>query len=86
MEIRTTRAFDRDYRNLPEEVKRRANKQFSFLLQDPQHPSLRAKKLKSREDIWEARVTRNYRFTFQIISDTYILRRIGKHEDVLRKP
>jgi len=86
MEIRTTRTFDKDYRDLPEEIKRRASKQFSFLLENLRHPSLRAKKLKSREDIWEARVTRAYRFTFQIIGNTYILRRIGKHEEVLRKP
>ena len=86
MEIRTTKTFDRDYRDLPEEVKRRADKQFSFLLENPQHPSLRVKKLKSREDIWEGRVTRGYRFTFQIVSNAYILRRIGRHEEVLRKP
>lgn len=86
MEIRTTKTFDKEYRNLPEEVKRRASKQLSFLLENPRHPSLRMKKLKSREDIWEARVTRDYRFTFHIVGNTYILRRIGKHEAVLRKP
>ena len=37
-------------------------------------------------DIWEARVTRAYRFTFVIDGDTYILRRVGPHEDVLRNP
>lgn len=86
MEIKTTKTFDKEYRSLPEDIKRRASKQFSFLLENPQHPSLRAKKLKSREDVWEARVTRSYRFSFQITGNTYTLRRIGKHEHVLRKP
>jgi mRNA interferase RelE/StbE len=86
MEFKTTRAFEREYRDLPEGIKERASKQFSFLLENPRHPSLRLKKLKSTENIWEARVTRGYRFTFQVVGETYILRRIGKHEDVLRKP
>jgi len=38
------------------------------------------------EDIWEARVTRGYRLTFQIRTDVYILRRVGPHEEALRKP
>jgi mRNA interferase RelE/StbE len=68
-------------------LEKQANKQLSFLLENLRHPSLRAKKLKSKEDIWEAaKVTRGYRFTFQIIGDAYVLRRIGKHEEVLRKP
>ncbi len=86
MEIRTTSAFEKGYRNLPEEIKRRVNKQFSFLLENPRHPSLRVKKLKSKEDVWEARVTRDYRFTFQMMGDICILRRIGKHDEVLRNP
>ena len=86
MEIKTTKTFDKQYRNLPENIKKRANKQFSFLLENPHHPSLRVKKLKSKEYIWEARITRGYRFTFQMIGNTYLLRRIGKHDEVLRRP
>ena len=36
-------------------------------------------------DIWEARVTRGYRFTFAIEGDTYIFYRIGPH-DIERRP
>jgi hypothetical protein len=36
-------------------------------------------------DIWEARVTGGYRFTFVIEGDTYILRRVGAH-DIERQP
>ena len=38
------------------------------------------------EDIWEARITQGYRFTFQIRQDAYVLRRVGSHEEALRKP
>ena len=37
------------------------------------------------KDIWEARVTGGYRFTFVIINGTYYLRRVGRH-DIERKP
>ena len=86
MEIKTTKTFEKEYRNLPEAVKKRVNKQFSFLIENPHHPSLRLKKLRSEEDVWEARLTKDYRFTFQMIGDTCILRRIGKHDVVLRNP
>ncbi len=35
--------------------------------------------------IWEAKVTKGYRFTFQIEEQTYLIRRVGPH-DILRSP
>lgn len=86
MKIQTTRPFDQDYEVLSEEVKERADKQFALLLENPKHPSLRLKKIRGIKDIWEGRITQAYRFTFQISGDTYILRRIGKHDQTLRNP
>jgi mRNA interferase RelE/StbE len=83
--IQTTGPFDEDYNALPETVKDRADKQFVLLLENPCHPSLRIKKIKGHPDIWEGRVTKNYRFTFQIYGEIYILRRIGTH-DILKTP
>ncbi len=34
---------------------------------------------------WEGRITKNYRFTFQIEGEICILRRIGTH-DILKTP
>lgn len=79
MKIQTTKPFDEDYEALPKEIKKRVDKQLALLLDNPRHPSLRLKKLKGVKDIWEGRITKDYRFTFQIAGDTYILRRIGKH-------
>ena len=36
-------------------------------------------------EIWEGRITRDYRFTFEIIGEVYKLRHIGKH-DILHNP
>jgi mRNA interferase RelE/StbE len=85
MKIQTSRPFDQDYSRLPGNIKDRADKQLTLLMENPQHPSLRLKKVRGTDDIWEARITRGYRMTLTIVGDTYILRRIGVH-DVLRRP
>jgi mRNA-degrading endonuclease RelE of RelBE toxin-antitoxin system len=85
MKIQTTKPFDRDYDGLPELIKDRADKQFALLLENPNHPSLRLKKIKGHSDIWEGRITKSYRFTFQISQEIFILRRIGTHA-ILRTP
>ncbi len=85
MKLQTTRPFDRDYAGLPEETKERVEKQLALLLLNPSHPSLRLKRIKGTADIWEVRVSRNYRLTLQLAGDTYLLRRVGPH-DVFDRP
>ena len=51
----------------------------TLLIENPRHPSLGLKKIKGHPSIWEGRVTKSYRFTFQISGEIYILRRIGIH-------
>jgi mRNA-degrading endonuclease RelE of RelBE toxin-antitoxin system len=85
-----TSSFVRDYQRLPQRIQRRFDSALVFLLADLRHPSLRAKKMEGQRDpegrdIWEARVTQAYRFTFAIDGDTYILYRIGPH-DIERRP
>jgi len=80
MTIQTTKPFDKDYDALPEPVKERADKQFILLLGNPNHPFLRLKKIKGHPNIWEGRITKSYRFTFQISGEMYMLRRIGTHD------
>ena len=71
MQIRTTNHFDRAYAKAPPAIKRVLLKQVAFLLDDIQHPSLRAKKYDAER--WQARVSRDWRFYFRIEGDTYIL-------------
>jgi mRNA-degrading endonuclease RelE of RelBE toxin-antitoxin system len=85
MKIQTARPFERDYNALPKLIKDQADKQFALLLENPHHPSLRVKKIKGHPNIFEGRVTKSYRFTFQISGEIYMLRRIGTH-DVLKTP
>jgi hypothetical protein len=90
MRFRPTEQFVEDYERLPERLQRRADRALGFLVQNLRYPSLRAKKMEGQRDpqgldIWEARLTQGYRFTFAIEGDTYILYRIGPH-DIERRP
>jgi len=55
--------FWNGYGKLPADIRTRADKQFSLLKENPQHPSLHFKKLGDRngQEIWSARVTLKYR-------------------------
>lgn len=73
MHFEATETFIRLYKKLPQEIKERT------------HPSLGHKKMAGQESIYEVRVTKNYRLTYQKVGDIAYLRKIGTH-DLLRNP
>jgi mRNA-degrading endonuclease RelE of RelBE toxin-antitoxin system len=79
MHLVFTRRFDRSLREAPDAVRRAFWKQARFLLQDLGHPSLHAKKIDERDDVWQARVNLSWRFYFKIIRDEYHLIDITRH-------
>ena len=85
MKVAFTKPFKRDYKGLPEDIQELIDKQIIHLLDNPKHPSLRLKKMEGHKSIYEARITRGYRMTFQIVNDIYLLRRVGTHS-ILKKP
>jgi len=85
MNFKTEKTFDRYYARLPQHLQERVKKQLALLLENPRHPSLQTQKMAGHSDIWEARVTRDYRFTFKIEGETYRLRHVGTHE-IFRHP
>ena len=66
-------------KNLPLSVRKAFYKQAGFLRENLHHPSLHAKKFSESGNIWQARVNKNWRFYFQIESDTYLIVRIIPH-------
>lgn len=86
MTFEFTERFHRQYKKLPADVKERLKGQLHRLLADPSHPSLRVKRVQGTVGIWEASVTDSIRMTFSVRDDTYVLRNIGSHEEVFRKP
>jgi mRNA-degrading endonuclease RelE of RelBE toxin-antitoxin system len=63
----------------PADVRKAFFKQVEFLAQDLRHPSLRAKKYDEAKDRWQARVNKDWRFYFNIVEDTYVIRDIIPH-------
>ena len=85
MHIEATKTFIRLYKKLPDDIKERTKKAIELLESDPSHPSLGHKKMAGQEDIFEIRVSKNYRITYQRVQDTAYLRKIGTH-NLLRNP
>jgi mRNA-degrading endonuclease RelE of RelBE toxin-antitoxin system len=77
MNVLFTARFERSYHRSPAAIQRAFEKQLAFLLDNLQHPSLRAKKYDNER--WQGRVTRDWRFYFRIDGDTYILLDIMAH-------
>ena len=86
MRIGRTERFKRAYTSLRTEEQERAKSAIGTLLRDFRYPSLRVKRIKGTAGIWEARVSRACRMTFQIQGDTIILRNIGEHDATLKSP
>ena len=85
MHVEATATFIKLYKKLPKELKEKTKKALKFLESNPTHPSLGHKKMAGQEDIFEIRISMNYRLTYQKIADTAYLRKIGTH-DLLRNP
>jgi mRNA-degrading endonuclease RelE of RelBE toxin-antitoxin system len=66
-------------KDAPLPVQRAFDKQLRFLASNLQHPSLHAKKYDEAKDRWQARVNKNWRFYFKIVSDTYIITDVVSH-------
>ncbi len=83
MEIKRSNKFERAYKNLPENIKKKAQRQFGYFVQNPWHPSLHTKKIRGVQYIFEGRIDGFYRFTFHFEgSGRCVLRNIGPHDIV----
>ncbi|MBI2049117.1 MAG: hypothetical protein HYT29_01640 [Parcubacteria group bacterium] len=79
MKVVFTEPLLRCLKKLPQETKKKFEKQIKFLLKDIRHPSLRAKKYDEERDMWQARVDDFYRFYFTIETSAYIILAVTKH-------
>lgn len=79
MKLRFTEKADKDYAGLPVVIRKAFAKQLRFLLLNLGHSSLRAKKYNEALDIWQGRVTRDWRFYFKIEGDEYVILSVIPH-------
>jgi hypothetical protein len=71
--------FVRSYDSAPAEIQRAFDRKLLLLIENLRHPSLRAKKYDETYGLWQARVTRGWRFYFTIDGDVYRLHDITAH-------
>jgi len=78
---RTTAAFRKAFRGLPDRVKREATVAYDRFRIDPWHPSLKFKKVHSTQPIFSVRIGRAYRAIGIREGDEIIWYWIGSHAD-----
>ncbi len=80
MRVIRTKRFDETFLKLPASIHRKAIEQLLRLEANPHHPSLHTHKRAGQKNLWQARITRNYRVFFQLECDTITLVSVEPHE------
>ena len=86
MKVARTVRFKKAWEQLTKGEKALTRKAMANLAMNLRYPSLRVKKIKGTENIWEARAGLSLRITFEIEGNTIILRNIGRHDETLERP
>ncbi len=84
--IARTENFKKSWAKLNVEQKNPGHKAIQNMLLALNYPAPGVKKINGTGNIWEARVNRSIRITFQISGDLILLRNIGQHDETLRNP
>ena len=69
----------KQYKRLPTTLKKKADKQFGYLIKDFRHPSVNAKKYGGANNVWQGRIDKSWRFYFHIVEPHYIIVSIINH-------
>jgi mRNA-degrading endonuclease RelE of RelBE toxin-antitoxin system len=83
MPIVITERFAKAYAKLPRHVWAKVDKALRLLDEDFRHPGLRARAVEGTQGIYEARVDRKHRLTYERDGDRLIMRNVGKHDKTL---
>lgn len=79
MRVIYSERFRHSYESAPPHIQRAFDRRLELFLRDFRHPSLRAKKYDESRGIWQARVTKGWRFYFTIEGDAYHLHDMMPH-------
>ncbi|KYC49176.1 hypothetical protein L9W92_18200 [Pelotomaculum terephthalicicum JT] len=86
MNLYYSELFADKVKQLSLEVKEVLKKKLELLMENPRHPSLRTKKIRGQERIFEASITMEIRMTWEYTEDGILLRNIGEHDKTLKNP
>lgn len=87
VKLTRTDAFKRDYKKLPDDIRKKLNKQLERFVEDPFYPSLRSKPINNTPGVYESSINKQWRFTWKFDGEGgVILRRCGDHDFTINHP
>ena len=81
MKSRTTIQFRKSLARLPDEIRQQARTAYRQFQDNPNHPSLRFKKVHPTLPIYSARINKSYRAVGQLQDDTVVWFWVGSHTE-----
>ena len=84
MPIRYTPRFKRAFAKLTREEKDIAVQKLELFAENQRHPSLHSREIKGSNDVWESRISKDIRFTWQYCDGGVRLRVMGHHDEALK--
>ena len=85
IESRTTRRFWDAFAALPEDIRNDARNAYRKFREDPNHPSLRFKRLEGQDQLYSIRLRHGYRALGVLKGNQIIWFWIGSHDDYDRR-
>lgn len=79
-----TEKFKKQFKKLPQALRKRFNSKLPILLTNPHHPGFYSRKM-SGVDHFEGRLTKHYRFTYAVVEDEILFLSVGTHDEGLGK-
>jgi mRNA interferase RelE/StbE len=86
MEFIFSDRFKKDYKKLSPEEKAILQSKLRLMAENPSHPSLRTKKIRGKEEIFECSINMGIRMTWEYRENKIFLRAIGEHDFTLKNP
>ena len=86
MKLFFSERFKKDYKLFSDDIKQLINSKLKILSENPLYPSLRTKKIKGKEDIFETSINMHIRITWNYYEGKILLRAIGEHDKTLKNP
>ena len=86
MEFIFTERFKKSYRQLSKDEQNTLHNKLDLMSKNPHHPSLRTKKIQGTSNIFECSINMTIRMTWQYDGEAILLRVVGNHDEVLKKP
>ena len=78
---KTTKRFRDALAKLPKDIQRQAQESYKLFSQDPNHPSLRFKKVHTTEPVYSARINIDYRALGIVDGEEIVWFWIGSHAE-----